>query len=246
MMRALAVTLALWIVPALVQASITCEGTGVAALQTTDPSVVSYTIPANANQSTFLAVHDRGESNSVVSVTGGGCVWTLRAGPFDNSGATAIRVWLYVGTGCTPGAATITVDLGAVTNTALAAASCWSSVGALTFTAAGPAGAENTALVTTATGEALTFTAAGVLVTAWAFNNNVAITSVGANQDDMTATASRAQLTRRLETSGTFANDIPVMGSTAYESATVLMQEPTGGGGTTLPPTGLLTTGVGR
>lgn len=226
LMRALAALLVLYASP--VQAAITCEGTGVQAAQTTDPATLSYTFPANSNQLTFLAIHDRSETNSITSVSGGSCTWTLRAGPFDLSTATAIRLWLYVGNGCTSGAGTISVDLGATQNSHLAAASCWAD-SAMTFISAGGAGAEGsgTAVVT----EALSVSATGVVVAAIAVSNAVSISSVNsANSDDMTAAASRAFLVRRLESSGSTSIDVTI-GSSSFESAVVLYQEGGGGGG---------------
>lgn len=224
-----AIALVLYASP--VGATVTCEATGATSQNTLQASTLSYTIPANANQFTFLVVHDRSESTTISSITGGTtCVWTLRAGPFDNSTATAERLWFYEGSACTAGATVITVTLGAGVNSSLTAGSCWSDSATFAFVSAGGAGAESAA-TTTFTSETRTVTNTGVVISGIATNNNVSFSAVGTNQDDMlSGGASRAHILRRLESSGTFSTD-GTLGSAAYESATLLYQETAGGGG---------------
>lgn len=225
-----------------VAASITCEGTGATSQNTTDPSNLSYTIPANSNQFTFVVVHDRSESLSDPVMSGGSCTWTKRAGPMDLSSATNLRVWMYEGANCTSGATTISADLSATQNTAITAGSCWSTSATFAFVSAGGSGAENTVAGTSYTSETRTCTDTCVILSGIGVNNLVSFSAVGTNQDDMlSGTASRAHLLRRLESSGTFSTD-GTIGSAVYDSATLLYQETTSAGA----PRGLLTTGVGE
>lgn len=209
--------------PSQALASITCEATGANQPNVADPSTINYTFPANSNQYSFLIVHDRAETNGITSISGGGCVWTLRAGPRDLSGAGANRQWMYEGAGCTPGAGTITADLTATTNTALAVGSCWSTT-TWAFVSAGPSGTESTTNVLLGSSESVTFTNTGAMIAGFAFNNSVTIATVSTNSDDMTAAASRAQLVNRLESAGAFTIDI-TMAATAFTSQVLLYQE---------------------
>jgi hypothetical protein len=115
-MRHLSLACALWLLWASpVQATVTCS-TGDAA---STPFVANNTpdltvaIPADANRITVLAVHDRGESATIDTVTDdGGGSWTLRVGP-DSAASATIRTWFYERVGGGSGSTIITVTFAA-------------------------------------------------------------------------------------------------------------------------------------
>jgi hypothetical protein len=211
-------------------AAITCSvGSQAANASDATPSL-SITVPGDSNLVAALLVHDRSESVTIDVAPTGGCTWTLRAGPFDFSGAGTVRAWLYSGASCAAGAATVDLTLSGAVNSHLAVGYC-SGGSALSFVSAGAAGAETNNTTPTTT-ESLTPTTSSVIIGGFATNNAVTISSFSTGDTtDLTAASSRAHVAARTASSGSTNIVVNWSGNITGEAAVMMFEEAGGGGG---------------